>query len=49
MNFFVKWKTYLGTRKVVLHNWNDLDHLVNVLKVKEFSIEVFEYTEKIKC
>lgn len=44
MAFFVIWKTDNGIRKVSFKEWKELDYLVNVLKVKEFSIEMFEYT-----
>jgi hypothetical protein len=48
MPFLVSWKTDIGTRTVSLKKWKDLDYLVNTLKVKEFSIEVFEYTRDYK-
>ena len=48
MPFFVSWETGNGTRKVSLKKWEELNHLVNVLKIKVFQIEMFEYTVNTK-
>lgn len=48
MNFIVRFEKDGIQRANVLHEWSQLDHLVNTLNVKEFSIEVFEYTKEFK-